>query len=46
MEEAFEEQRRLRKQGFEDAFTVAFINGKKSSIKEARELLAKKNRDN
>jgi N-acetylmuramoyl-L-alanine amidase len=46
MEEAFEEQRRLRKQGFEDAFTVAFINGKKSSMKEARELLAKKNRDN
>ena len=46
MEEAFDEQRRLRKQGFEDAFTVAFINGKKSSMKEARELLAKKNRDN
>ena len=45
MEEAFEEQRRLRKQGFEDAFTVAFINGKKSSMKEARELLAKKDRD-
>lgn len=46
MEEAFEEQRRLRKQGFEDAFTVAFINGKKSSMKEARELLAKKDHDN
>jgi N-acetylmuramoyl-L-alanine amidase len=46
MEEAFDEQRRLRKQGFEDAFTVAFINGKKSSMKEARELLAKKDHDN
>jgi N-acetylmuramoyl-L-alanine amidase len=45
MEEAFEEQRRLRKQGFSDAFTVAFINGKKSSMKEARELLAKNNSD-
>lgn len=46
MEEAFDEQRRLRKQGFEDAFTVAFINGKKSSMKEAREFLAKKDHDN
>jgi N-acetylmuramoyl-L-alanine amidase len=41
MEEAFDEQRRLRKEGFKDAFTVAFIDGKKSSIKEAKELLEK-----
>jgi N-acetylmuramoyl-L-alanine amidase len=41
MEEAFNEQRRIRKQGFEDAFTVAFSNGKKISIKEAKEILDK-----
>ena len=41
MSEAFAEQRRIRKQGFEDAFTVAFSDGKKISIKEAKELLDK-----
>lgn len=42
MEEAFAEQRRLRKETFKDAFTVAFLDGKKISMKEARELLEKK----
>jgi N-acetylmuramoyl-L-alanine amidase len=41
MEEAFNEQRRLRKENFKDAFTVAFLNGKKITIKEAKELLEK-----
>lgn len=42
MEEAFAEQRRLRKAGFEDAFSIAFSNGKKISIKEAKALLENK----
>lgn len=41
MDDAFAEQRRLRTEGFKDAFTIAFIDGKKSSIKEAKELLEK-----
>ncbi|HRG60174.1 MAG TPA: N-acetylmuramoyl-L-alanine amidase [Bacteroidia bacterium] len=41
MNEAFDEQRRLRKEGFNDAFTVAFIDGKKSTIKEAKDILEK-----
>ncbi len=41
IDEAFEEQRRLRKVGFEDAFTVAFSNGKKINLNEAREMLDK-----
>jgi N-acetylmuramoyl-L-alanine amidase len=41
MDEAFSEQRRLRKENYKDAFTVAFLNGKKISIKEAKELLDK-----
>lgn len=41
MDEAFSEQRRLRKENYQDAFTVAFLNGKKISIKEAKELLDK-----
>jgi len=41
MEDAFEEQRRLRKLGFEDAFTVAFQNNKKISIKEAKDIIEK-----
>lgn len=41
MEEAFAEQRRLRKENYKDAFTVAFLNGKKISIKEAKELIEK-----
>jgi N-acetylmuramoyl-L-alanine amidase len=41
MDEAFEEQRRLRKEGFKDAFTVAFSNGKKISIKDAKILIEK-----
>jgi hypothetical protein len=32
----------LRKEGFKDAFTVAFVNGKKTSIKEVREMMEKK----
>jgi N-acetylmuramoyl-L-alanine amidase len=44
MEEAFNEQRRLRKIGFKDAFTVAFVDGKKTSIKEAKEILEEKNK--
>jgi N-acetylmuramoyl-L-alanine amidase len=42
MDEAFAEQRRLRKEGFKDAFTVAFVNGKKTSIKEVKELIEKR----
>jgi N-acetylmuramoyl-L-alanine amidase len=41
MEEAFSEQRRLRKAGFEDAFTVSFLDNKKISMKEAREIIEK-----
>ena len=41
IDEAFEEQRRLRKNGFKDAFTVAFSNGKKINLNEAREMLDK-----
>lgn len=41
MEEAFAEQRRLRKENFKDAFTVAFLNGKKISIKEAKDMIDK-----
>ncbi len=42
MDEAFAEQRRLRKEGFKDAFTVAFVNGKKTSMKEVREMIENK----
>ena len=42
MNEAFEEQRKIRKLGFEDAFTVAFNAGKKISIKEAKQILENK----
>ena len=42
IDEAFAEQRRLRKEGFKDAFTVAFVNGKKTSMKEVNEIMDKK----
>jgi N-acetylmuramoyl-L-alanine amidase len=42
IDEAFAEQRRLRKEGFKDAFTVAFVNGKKTSMKEVNEIIDKK----
>ncbi len=41
-DEAFNEQRKLRKEGFEDAFTVAFYQNKKITIKEAIEILEKR----
>lgn len=44
MNEAFEEQRRLRKIGYKDAFTVAFVDGKKTSVKEAKEFMEKNNK--
>lgn len=46
MQEAFDEQRRLRKVGFKDAFTVAFIDGKKTTIKEAKEFSIEKTNKN
>jgi N-acetylmuramoyl-L-alanine amidase len=42
IDEAFAEQRRLRIEGFKDAFTVAFVIGKKTSMKEVNEIMDKK----
>ncbi|MCC6251528.1 MAG: N-acetylmuramoyl-L-alanine amidase [Bacteroidia bacterium] len=41
-EEAFEAQREVRKNNFPDAFTVAFVDGKKMSVKDAKALSEKK----
>lgn len=37
---AAEEQKRVRKKGFKDAFLVAFYKGKRVSIKRAREIIS------
>ncbi len=42
LEDAIHAQAGLRKVGFPDAFVVAFKNGKKITIKEAKEMLQKK----
>lgn len=42
MDEAIVLQDAVRKKGFKDAFVVAYLNNKKISIKEAREILQKK----
>lgn len=41
MDEASSQQRRLRQAGFEGAFVVAFQNGNRITVQEARELLSK-----
>ncbi|NOR87042.1 MAG: hypothetical protein GQ527_05485 [Bacteroidales bacterium] len=38
-QEAIQLQSQVRKAGFKDAFIVAFLEGKRISIKEAKELI-------
>lgn len=39
--EAFSLQKKVKKAGFKDAFVVAFFNGKRVSMKKAREIISK-----